>query len=353
MEKNKCLIIADVKSPNFKGQSTGHFFAVAQNYYDLFYNKIKTLIAGGPVYRTRFNKDQLLQLPNDIMLMCESTWKSKWKYLLNARLLFSQAKGDIIVLQQGGVLSSFIAIALFYHCESSLYLIQYSKEGVDSMAKRFLYRLVKHKINGIICPNEMVGEAYERPYCVVPDYIYLGHKEQIDIPFCEKKYDVCFVGRIEKEKGVLDVVRKIAGTKYRMVIAGKVSDIQLGEKLRNVTSKCSNIELHIGYVTDEEYYGYIRNSRFCILNYQGEYSRRSSGVVLDTIFNNVPIIGKSCKALDFIAQFGCGYIYENLEELSLEGILTEQNYERYLTNIALYKQKHVEYAEKLMKFLGL
>lgn len=71
----------------FKGQSTGHFFSVAQNYYDLFYNKIKTLIAGGPVYRTRFNKDQLLQLPNDIMLMCESTWKSKWKYLLNARLL--------------------------------------------------------------------------------------------------------------------------------------------------------------------------------------------------------------------------------------------------------------------------
>lgn len=75
--------------------------------------------------------------------------------------------------------------------------------------------------------------------------------------------------------------------------------------------------------------------------------------MLDTIFNNVPIIGKRCKALDFIAQFGCGYIYENLEELSLEGILTEQNYERYLTNIALYKQKHVEYAEKLMKFLGL
>ena len=168
-----------------------------------------------------------------------------------------------------------------------------------------------------------------------------------------KKNDVCFVGRIEKEKGVLDVARKIAETKYRMVIAGKVRDIQLGEKLQALNSRCSNIELHIGYVTDEEYYGYIRNSRFCILNYQGEYSRRSSGVVLDTIFNNVPIIGKRCKALDFIAQFGCGYIYENLEELSLEGILTEQNYERYLTNIALYKQKHVEYAEKLMKFLGL
>ena len=36
---------------------------------------------------------------------------------------------------------------------------------------------------------------------------------------------MCFVGRIEEEKGVLDVARKIAGTKFRMVIAGRVSDI--------------------------------------------------------------------------------------------------------------------------------
>ena len=56
MENNKRLIIADVKSPNYKGQSIGHFFTVAQNYYDLFYYKIKTLIAGGPVYGIRFNK---------------------------------------------------------------------------------------------------------------------------------------------------------------------------------------------------------------------------------------------------------------------------------------------------------
>lgn len=119
---------------------------------------------------------------------------------IKCTITISQAKGDIIVLQQGGVLSSFVAIALFYHCESSLYLIQYSKEGVDSMAKRFLYRLVKHKINGIICPNEMVGEAYERPYCVVPDYIYLGHKEQIDIPFCEKNMMCASLVALRKKK---------------------------------------------------------------------------------------------------------------------------------------------------------
>lgn len=350
MEKNT-LVIADIKSPNFKGRSTGHYFAVAQNYYELFHSHVPTLVAGGPIYALRFKLEQMLRLPNDVLLMTEPSWKSKWKYLMNARALFKQAKGDTIVVQQGGVLSSFIAIALFYHRQSHLFLIQYSKEGVDSRTKRLLYRLVKHKIDGIVCPNEMVGEAYGIPYCVVPDYIYLGENAIPDIPYKDKKYDVCFVGRIEEEKGVLDVARKLAGNRRRMVIAGKVRDEGLAEQLRQVASSCRNIELHIGYVSDDEYYDYIRQSRFCILNYQGEYSRRSSGVVLDTVFNNVPVIGKQCKALDFISQFGCGYVYENLESLDLDSVMTEQNYDIYIQNIAKYKQKHVEYGEKLKRFL--
>lgn len=346
------LIIADIKSPNFKGTSTGHYFAVAQNYYEIFYNYVQTLVAGGPIYEKRFKTEHLLRLPYDTLLMTEPSWKSKWKYMMNARMLFRKAKGDTIVVQQGGVLSSFIAIALLYHNKSRLFLIQYSKEGVDSRAKRWLYRLVKHKIDGIICPNEMVGEAYGRPFCIVPDYIYLGENLMPDIPYKDKKYDVCFVGRIEEEKGVLDVARKLAGTYRRMIIAGKVRDNGLAEQIRQVASSCQNIELHIGYVSDADYYGYIRQSRFCILNYQGEYSRRSSGVVLDTVFNNVPVIGKRCRALDFIDQFGCGYIYDSLENLDLNYVMTEQNYNIYIQNIAKYKQKHVEYGEKLRRFIG-
>ena len=166
---------------------------------------------------------------------------------MNARALFCQAKGDTIVVQQGGVLSSFIAIALFYHRKSRLFLIQYSREGVDSCGKRWLYRLVKHKIDGVVCPNEMVGEAYGRPFCVVPDYIYLDGNDIPDVSYKDKKYDVCFVGRIEEEKGVLDVAHKLAGTSRSMIIAGKVRDEDLAAKLEQIASSCKNIELHIGY----------------------------------------------------------------------------------------------------------
>ena len=43
----------------------------------------------------------------------------------------------------------------------------------------------------------------------------------------------------------------------------------------------------------------------------------------------------------------------DLESLSLDEIMTEKNYNQYLANIALYKQKHVEYADKLRKFVGV
>lgn len=349
----KRLIIADIKSPNNNGVSTGHFFAVADNYYRMFSGWVKTLIAGGPIYGSRLDDGQLLRLPNDVMLSGSSSLKNKLRYMQNSRTLFKQAKGDTIIVQQGGVLTSFIAIALFYHRKSRLFLIQYSREGVDSKAKRLLYRIAKHKIDGIICPNRMVGEAYARPFCVVPDYIYLGDGNNKATAYDDKKYDVCFVGRIEEEKGVLDVARKIAGTHHRMIIAGKVSEKLLADELKTIAASCGNIELRIGYVSDKDYYSIIRDSRFCVLNYQGEYSRRSSGVVLDIIFNNVPIIGKQCKALDFIKDFGCGYIYDNLDCLDLDEVMTEQNYNIYIANISLYKQAHAEYKEKLGRFLGI
>ncbi len=330
----------------------GTFFSVARNYYELFNKETKILVAGGPIYNGQF-KNIRLNLPYDIMIQGESKCKSKFKYFRNAKVLFEQSHGDIIVIQQGGVITSFIAILLFYHKKSRLFLIQYSKEGVSSMAKRLLYTLVKYKIDGIICPNDMVGNAYGKPYCVVPDYIYIPNTNNKIKTYSEKKYDICFVGRIEEEKGVLDVAHKIAGTKYKMIIAGKIRDESLQKRLENLCLNCSNIELNIGYISDETYYNILRDSRFCILNYQGEYSKRSSGVVLDTIFSDVPIVGKRCTALNFVEDNNVGFIYEDLAKLNLDEVMNEAFYQKCLDNIKTYKQKHSEYKLKLASFLGI
>ena len=64
----KRLIIADVKSNNNKGYCTGHYFALAQNYINLYQNICPVLIGGGPIYKTNFRKKDLFMLPYDCLL---------------------------------------------------------------------------------------------------------------------------------------------------------------------------------------------------------------------------------------------------------------------------------------------
>ncbi|WP_036877784.1 glycosyltransferase [Xylanibacter oryzae] len=346
------LIIADIKSQNSNGRCIGHYFAVAHNYYELFKDYVETLIAGGPIYQQQF-KENLLCLPFDACVNEDSFLKCKLHSLKNSKELFKEAKDDIIVLQHASAATVILSIVMFFHRKSKLFLIQYNDEAINTLFKRMMYKLAKKKINGVICPNENIGNLFGLPYCVVPDYIFNSKCKSDVIPFTEKKYDVCFVGRIEKEKGVIDVAKKIAGTKYKMIIAGNIRVPYLKRELEKICQKCDNISLHIGYLSDNVYYGYINDSRFCILNYQGDYSNRSSGVVLDTIFHDVPVIGLDCKALDFIKLFNMGHVYDDLKNLDLDRVLTEKNYNEYLKNIELYKLKHIEYKGKLVRFLGL
>ena len=253
------LIIADIKSPNNRGICTGHFFAVARNYYELFKNRINILVAGGPIYHSQF-KDIQMELPYDVCLQEESLWKNKWKYLQNARSLFKQAEEDTIILQQGGVATSFIAIVLFYHCKSKLYLIQYSLEGLDSPIKRLLYYFAKHKIDGIICPNDMVGKGYRKSYCIVPDYIYIDNPKEKTVPYKDKT----LVDGMVMNNVPVDVLRnngcdymvtidcntgKTYGTKSKNAISQLIACLNLmlsttSEKTKRLSDIIINIDLH-------------------------------------------------------------------------------------------------------------
>lgn len=47
--------IIDAASYENNGISTGHYFGVAENLYNVFKSKHDTIIAGGPIYNTKFN----------------------------------------------------------------------------------------------------------------------------------------------------------------------------------------------------------------------------------------------------------------------------------------------------------
>ena len=348
MRKQK-IYIADIRSNSNEGRSTGHFIPVAKMYQSIFKDDNQVLVAGGPIYNKYFEKDELCQLPFNVST---TSLKDKFHTMKNCIRLFKEAKGQTIVLQQSSVVTSFIGILLFYHCTSKLFLIQYSNEGLVSSIGKILWPLIKHKVDGIICPTESLGSQFDVPYCVVPDYIYTGNTENVQKKVYEDTiYDFCMLGRISPEKGVVECARKFAGTKYKLIIAGRPQNKELENELKDICSPASNIKLILDYISDEQYHDFLNKSKYAILNYQAEYSVRSSGVIFDMLFNDTPVIGSNCSTLEIIQTKKLGYIYEYLESFDPHLLMNQDKYIEFLKNIGIYKHEHKNYLNKLKSFI--
>ncbi len=348
----KRLIIADVKSNNNHGKNTGHYLAVAQNYLDLYSDCCEVKVAGGPIFKTHFSAKDMFLLPYDFIPSVN--WlKSKWRVLMNCRYLFKHiGSNDVIVLQHSGASTTLLGIAFFANKRNNINLIQYDTDAASSLSKRMIFKLARHKIKSILCPNQSVADTYGLPSCIVTDYIYPKDKYENYGLYENKKYDIAIVGSICTDKGVMEAAKILAKTNYKIVIAGK-ADKQLADELHEICDKAKNIELHIGFINDDDYYGYIRNTRFCVLNYHGVYEDRSSGVVLDILFNGSPIIGHRCKALNFISTSNVGYLFDDIKEVNFHDIINKEKYESYQKGIREYLDTQKNYKRRVIKFLRL
>lgn len=344
------VIIADVKSHVQGDTFRGHGRAVAEHYLNVFRGTADVHVAGGPVYR-RFFED-VVPLPFNSE-EASSPLKNKWRVMRNLFSLFCQCRKDTIIIQSCAVVTAFLGIALFKRKETRVFMIQYDRDGVSSRLKRFLFRLAKPKISGIICPNIDVGEAYGLPYCVVPDYIYTEEASQEGfVPYAQRQYDFCMLGLIWRSKGFVEAARLLAGTPYKVLIAGMPSQEEgLREELKEICDAAENVELHMRYLAADEYDAYIRQSRYCILNYSECYSQKSSGVVFDFLFRGVPVIGSKCRTLRFIEENAIGRTYDDIRDFRPNEVLQETIHQNFLKALQTYYQKHLEYRNQLIHFV--
>ena len=257
------------------------------------------------------------------------------------------------MLQDGKPVANHICILLCYR-KCDLYLIKYHTDGVNKHWKRFLFSLIKHRIKGIICPSDEIGRAHALPYCVVPDYIYTGSRNSNDWKnYSERKYDFCCLGRIEPEKGVLEVAKKYKGSKYNILIAGNPRSKQLSDELIKICKDASNIDLRLGYLSDEDYNEALHDTRYAMLNYHGVYANRSSGVVFDMVFNGVPVVGRKSLALQFVCDENVGVLYDDINVFNPEKLFDSVIHNFYLENIKKYFLKHKYFKQELATFLGI
>ena len=269
-----------------------------------------------------------------------------------SRQLFKECIDDIIIMQSSAVATAYIGVALFKRPGTKLYMVQYNIEGLNTLLKRFLYSLAIKKIDGIICPQKRVGEAYRKPYCVVSDYIYTGMKKKEDIPYERKRYDFCVIGLISKDKGVLEVAECLKGTNYHVLIAGLPQSDEIRQALQKICSEAENIDLKLYYLSEDDYKKSILVSRYCILNYSGAYSKHSSGVVFDIIFRGIPVIGRDCEAMSFIKEYGLGEIITDFNDFDPSSVLDKKKYETYQVNIQRYFELHRQYISDIKDFVS-
>lgn len=343
----KKIYIADIRSNSSNGKSTGHYVPVAKMYQKIFRN---TIVAGGPIYKKYFSDNELYLLPYNISA---TSFNDRIKLMKNCIKLFNAAKDQIIILQQSSVVTTFLGILLFYHCKSKLYLIQYSNECFKSKIGRMLYKMIKHKINGIICPTKELGKKFGVPSCIVPDYIYIEDSNISETykDYDKTIYDFCILGRIAPEKGVVECAKKFVNTKYKIIIAGKPQTKELENNLKDICGNATNIKLVLDYISEKDYSNILVNSKYALLNYQKEYSDRSSGVVFDMLFNKVPVIGSTCKTLQFIQDKQLGYIYNDIKEFNPEIVMDKNLYNSYINNISSYRKEHQKYISSLITFI--
>ena len=346
------LLIADVKSYNNNGKSTGHYFSVAQNYLDIYSNYCEVKVSGGPIFKTQFNEKDIFLLPYDFK-PSDNKLKNKWHVLRNCKYLFNNTSyNDIIVIQQSGLTSAILGIALFAKKRRDIYIIAYDTDAVISPIKKLIFKFAKHKIKGLLCPHEHVAKAYGLPNCITTDYIYVEKLINSTASFDNKKYDIAIIGSISHDKGVIEAAKALVKTNRKVLIAGKANK-QLTDSLHEICDNAKNIELHIGFISDENYYKYIREARFCLLNYKGVYEDRSSGVALDIIFNGTPILGHRCIALNFIQKENVGLLFDDINKVDFEDIINKERYENYQKGIKKYLDSQKKYKQSVVNFLHL
>lgn len=343
----KKLYIADIRGNVIDGRISGHIVPVARNYKAVLCKDFDVRIAAGPAILNSFTHEECEILPYNV---CGETTKDKWHTFINFIVLLRKASGNPIIIQQSTTLTTLLAITFLYWWTSPLYMIQYNTDALRSTIGKVINGIARWKLSGILCPTERIGKAYGTHYCIVPDYFFTNEHPYI-LPKEKRRWDIGIIGGITANKGTVEAVRYLATTGLKVLVAGRVCEEGLEQPLREIAASCNNIELKLGFLSDDDYLKHIRESKFCMLNYRGTYFDRSSGVVLDVLYNGTPVIGSRCEALKVVEEKNLGIVYDNLNDICIKQELTPERYSAYIESIKLFLSQQSEYKDKLLKFL--
>ena len=94
----------------------------------------------------------------------------------------------------------------------------------------------------------------------------------------------------------------------------------------------------------------MARTKYCVLNYQEVYANRGSGVILDCIYNGIPVVTKRREAVEYIQKYDMGIVYDDIRDVNFGEVLEDKSYEQKKANIDRYLQNQHKYVQKLVSF---
>ena len=312
----------------------------------------KVVVAGGPVYSSYTGNKELLKYDVDLreLDVTGTKLKAKIKEVLNGIQVLKKHENSVIIFQDYSNTSLFLSICL-QKTKSPVYIIQYKCE-INSGVNALLYKLAKKRIAGVLCTKKEVGEKYDIPYLVTPDYIYTDTKK-VEKESEEYSYDFGIFGIIRKGKDVVGVAKRFVGIERTLLIAGSIQDEDMRKDLENLAKENKNIVVINRYLSEEEYNHMISATRCMILPYVDEYyNESSSGVVYDALFEKKPVITRNYEIFDFVRAYKVGILYNSLNDVDFSEVMNESEFLICKDNIQSYLSDNQAYAQRLKEFVG-
>ena len=340
------IILVDYISPCDKnGKPIGHPLPTLRQAFDLLSPMCKVTCCASRKYRPYINVEY--QLPFATATPKNRGLKSiinTAKKLINLMFLPKAKKGRFFFFTNIDINLFFLA-RIFKNRETSFSIRLFENfeesSGYIGRMKKNIFLASAQNFKRTFISNEMYyrNSAVKNSY-FIPDYFYSDEKFGKYIVRKKTNNWSLSIGVMNKDKDIIGLLKSFEGHDVKLMVAGSIiGDAPTRIELDNAAQR-ANAELIIDNLSEEKYFGLIADARFVILPYKKEtYFNRPSGILLESVFLETPLIVPSFGVFKTIQKFELGLLYNDLDEIpSLIKGTSLSMYERYQRNMREYKQ---------------
>ncbi|MDV2446483.1 hypothetical protein CMU93_03085 [Elizabethkingia anophelis] len=254
----------------------------------------------------------------------------------------------------------------FYGKDYELFIREWNDDKFSSIFK-FLMLQEKELCmisNRVICLNNETKQVVQNVYNVPKNKAKLVRntidRNNIEIEYHAKKFKkftFLYVGRLVKEKGILELISgfmklsKIYPKKYDLILIGNG---ELTSKINAIAKKYTNIKV-MGYIKHSRVkYYYLKSHCFISLS----HSEQCSYTVTEAINYGLPLILSGINSFQYIRQSGYEYFnisfddkcyndYVNDVKNKMIEVLNDKNLDRFIQKANVFFDKNSK--DKLLK----